>query len=66
MNEKTQKKKKKRRGAPRKLRFTREGRVFVLVTLGVGAAAPTPQVAAASFDWASRRKRLGSTSGIIA
>ena len=32
-------KKKKRRGAPRKLRFTREGRVFVLATLGVGAAA---------------------------
>lgn len=32
-------KKKKRRGASRKLRFTREGRVFVLVTLGVGAAA---------------------------
>lgn len=31
--------KKKRRGAPRKLRFTREGRVFLLVTLGVGAAA---------------------------
>lgn len=31
--------KKRRRGAPRKLRFTREGRVFVLVTLGVGAAA---------------------------
>lgn len=30
--------KKKRKGA-RKLRFTREGRVFVLVTLGVGAAA---------------------------
>lgn len=31
--------KRKRRGAPRKLRFTREGRVFLLVTLGVGAAA---------------------------
>lgn len=31
--------KKNRRGAPRKLKFTREGRVFVLVTLGVGAAA---------------------------
>lgn len=29
----------KRRRAPRKLRFTREGRVFLLVTLGVGAAA---------------------------
>ena len=33
------KKKKKRRGAPRKLKFTREGRIFILVTLGVGAAA---------------------------
>jgi len=29
----------RKRGAPRKLRFTREGRVFVLVTLGVGAGA---------------------------
>lgn len=32
-------KKKKRRPSARQLRFTREGRVFVLVTLGVGAAA---------------------------
>lgn len=31
--------KKRRRRAPRQLRFTREGRVFVVVTLGVGAAA---------------------------
>jgi uncharacterized protein (DUF58 family) len=29
----------RRRRAPRQLKFTREGRVFVLVTLGVGAAA---------------------------
>ncbi len=35
----SEKKKRKRPGAPRKLRFTREGRVFVLVTLGVGAGA---------------------------
>ena len=33
------KKKRKRRGPPRRLKFTREGRVFVLVTVGVGAAA---------------------------
>ena len=41
MSEPPQKKpkKKKRRDAARRLRFTREGRVFVLVTLGVGAAA---------------------------
>ncbi|HJL19559.1 MAG TPA: hypothetical protein RMH99_28105, partial [Sandaracinaceae bacterium LLY-WYZ-13_1] len=31
--------KERRRRMPRRLRFTREGRVFVLVTLGVGAAA---------------------------
>jgi uncharacterized protein (DUF58 family) len=30
---------KKRKWLPRKLRFTREGRVFILATLGVGAAA---------------------------
>lgn len=33
------KKRRRRRGPPRRLKFTREGRVFVLVTLGVGAAA---------------------------
>jgi len=32
-------KRRSRSKAPRKLRFTREGRVFLLVTLGVGAAA---------------------------
>lgn len=32
-------KRKRKRRMPRSLRFTREGRVFVLVTLGVGAAA---------------------------
>lgn len=39
MSARPEKSEKKRRGAPRKLKFTREGRVFVLVTLGVGAAA---------------------------
>ncbi|MEC7518558.1 MAG: DUF58 domain-containing protein [Myxococcota bacterium] len=32
-------KKRRRRGPPRRLKFTREGRVFVFVTVGVGAAA---------------------------
>lgn len=39
MSASSPKSKKKRRAGARKLRFTREGRVFVLVTLGVGAAA---------------------------